>query len=413
MGTDPAATDPALAVWAALDRLAPPAGALGVALSGGGDSTALMQIAAEWARSRGRALAVATVDHALRPESAAEARQAGDAARALGLDHDILTWRDHGAGNVMAQARQARLRLLSQWARGRGLAAVLLGHTQDDLAETLLMRLSRGAGLDGLAAMAGARQAQDMLWLRPMLAVGRAELRDWLRGRGIGWVDDPSNDDPGFDRARIRQALAALGLDTAALAQSARLLAQARAALDLMAGEWARQAQAAQGALHLPAALMQAAPPETRRRVLLAAVRWVTGAGYAPRESQTAHALSAFALGRRATLAGALLDPRGATLLIHREPAAAGRSPTVTGGTWDERWRVPDLPAGQHWGALGHAPLPGLDWRGAGFDRDQAAALPAIWQGRALIAAPLIDGHALRPQPLRDRHDFTAMFAVH
>lgn len=412
----PMAADPETTIRAALDRLtdrlSPCQAPLGVAVSGGGDSTALMHIAASWARENGTRLEAATVDHALREASAQEARDAGDAARALGLHHQTLTWRDHGTGNLMSQARDARLRLLSQWAQNRGLRAVLLGHTRDDLAETLLMRLSRGAGVDGLAAMADARQAQNMLWLRPMLAVGRAELRGWLRGRGIAWVDDPSNENPDFERVRMRQTIATAGLDSAALAQSAQLLAQARAALDQHAAIWAGHARADHAALCLPAELMQA-PAETRRRVILAAQRWVTGADYGPRETQTTHALAALTEGRRATLAGALLELRGDSLLIHREPAAALRCPPVGGGIWDDRWHLADLPEGRHWAALGFAHLPGLDWRGAGLTHDQAAALPAIWQGETLLAAPLIGGEGALPRPVRGLADFATMFALH
>ena len=135
----------------------------------------------------------ATVDHGLRPGSGDEARQAGAAAQALGIPHEVLLWQRAGSGNLMAAARDARLRLLSDWAHRHGLAAVVLGHTQDDQAETLMMRLNRGAGVDGLAAMAPLRAALGIRWLRPMLGLSRADLRHWLTARGIGWVDDPSN----------------------------------------------------------------------------------------------------------------------------------------------------------------------------------------------------------------------------
>ena len=145
--------DPAARIRSALDRLAGDLPALGLAVSGGGDSIALMHVAAEWAQ--GRRIMVATVDHGLRDGSAAEAEEVARAARALGLSHAVLLWRrDTQVGNLMAQARDARLRLLSGWARRNDLPAVALGHTADDLAETLLMRLARGSGVDGLSAMA-------------------------------------------------------------------------------------------------------------------------------------------------------------------------------------------------------------------------------------------------------------------
>ena len=196
-------------VHAALDRVAGDMSRIGIAFSGGGDSTALMHLARDWAR--GRHLMVATVDHGLRAESAAEAVLCHRAAAGLGLPHATLLWqRGTEAGNLMAAARDARLRLLSGWAARNRLEAVLLGHTQDDQAETVLMRLARGSGVDGLAGMAPRRDAFAMTWLRPMLEVSRAELRDWLESRGIGWLDDPSNDNSDYDRVRIRKADAAL-----------------------------------------------------------------------------------------------------------------------------------------------------------------------------------------------------------
>ena len=160
--------DPAFCIHAALDRLAGDLPAMGIAVSGGGDSVALMHMVAEWAR--GRRIMVATVDHGLRPESAAEARQVSRAARALGLPHATLLWqRGTETGNLMANARDARLRLLSGWAQRNNLSAVALGHTADDQAETLLMRLARGSGIDGLASMAEWRDRFGIRWLRPML----------------------------------------------------------------------------------------------------------------------------------------------------------------------------------------------------------------------------------------------------
>lgn len=213
---------------AALDRLAGALPSLGIALSGGGDSTALMHLAQGWGRAR---LMAATVDHGLRPGSADEARRAGQGAAALGIPHETLVWHRQGGGNLMGAARDARLRLLADWARRHGLSAVLLGHTLDDQAETLLMRLARGAGLDGLCGMADRREAEGALWLRPLLTISRAELRDWLAARGIGWIDDPSNERDDFHRVRLRKAMTGLDLPLPQLAQSLQNLGMARDAL--------------------------------------------------------------------------------------------------------------------------------------------------------------------------------------
>lgn len=411
------------------DRLAGDLGPIGIAFSGGGDSSALLHLAAGW--RQGRRVLAATVDHGLRPESAREAAAAGAVSRAAGIPHSILRWH-RGEGeraNLMAAARDARLRLLSAWARAEGLSAVLLGHTLDDQAETFLMRLARGAGVDGLAAMADRRDSSGMVWLRPLLGCGRQELRDWLAGQGLGWVDDPSNENTDFERVRMRKALDLLQITPESFAVSARNLASARAALQQVAMQTAAGAEAALGSLSLPIGPFLQAPFEIRRRLLVAALRWMNGQDYPARRDKIAHALDAVGLGRKITLEGVMIWPEAQHLRLIREPAAAARAaaaPLDAEGCaeWDDRWRVcigmaagqgdgAELPAslaGAELRALGHEALAALDWRGAGLRHDEAAALPALWQGQRLIAAPIAakgaptradGGPPLRFTPLR------------
>ncbi|MFC3168449.1 tRNA lysidine(34) synthetase TilS [Paracoccus fontiphilus] len=407
------APGPALRIHAALDRLAADMPAIGVAVSGGGDSVALMHMAAEW--GRGRRIMVATVDHGLRPESAAEARQVGRAARALGLSHATLLWqRETEAGNLMANARDARLRLLAGWAQRNGLSAVLLGHTADDQAETLLMRLARGSGIDGLASMAEWREAFGTRWLRPMLGAGRQELRDWLRMRGIAWADDPSNENEDFDRIRIRKAIGAMGLDVAALARAANHIGEARDALSHYAAHAARDAIIHNGSVTLPRRAYGDAPPEIRRRLIVAACRWITGADYPPRRNTVLHALNAIATGHRVTLDGALIEPAGDRIRLMREAAAALRAPDSQGETWDNRWKIIGLKSDQHVAALGMGQVARVKWRLSGLGRDEAAATPAIWEGDRLIAAPLIRAAApYDVRPLRGAADFHRLVMAH
>lgn len=416
--SDPAAMtapppDPAARIRAALDRLAGDLPAIGIAVSGGGDSVALMHVMARWAGHR--RIRVATVDHGLRAESAAEARAMARSAAGLGLPHDTLRWqRDRDGGNLMAEAREARLRLLSDWARRHDLPAMALGHTADDQAETLMMRLARGAGLDGLAAMAERRESHGVLWLRPMLDVGRAELRDWLRARGIGWIDDPSNENEDFDRIRIRKAMAAAGLDTGALARTAHHLAEARDALAHYAAALGAEASVARGSIALPRASFRAAPPEIRRRLLIAACRWISGAGYPPRRATVLHALRAIETGSRVTLDGALITPDADHIRLIREPAAAQRAAASPGPLWDNRWRIGGLGDGQVITALGYDALRDLAWRESGLGQDEAAASPAIRQGTRLIAAPLLQPSIDFPvTAIRGAADFRRLILAH
>ena len=204
-------------IHARLDRNHPGSEPIALAYSGGGDSHALLCIAVRWARARGIVLHALIVDHALRPQSGAEARQALDAARRLGAQPDILRWSgDKPATGIQAAARQARHVLLAQACRTRNIDQLLLAHTRDDQAETVWMRLQAGAGWRGCAGMA--ERVASPVWpqgrgvelLRPLLDTGRTDLRDYLRAAGEDWIEDPSNQDPRYTRIRIRRRLSAL-----------------------------------------------------------------------------------------------------------------------------------------------------------------------------------------------------------
>lgn len=400
-------------IIAALDRLAGDLPAMGLAVSGGGDSVALMHMVADWAASR--RVMVATVDHGLRAESTDEARQVNRTAKVLGLDHTTLRWQpETDTGNMMANARDARLQLLSDWARQNDLPAVLLAHTADDVAETLMMRLARGSGIDGLAGMAEYREAFGMVWIRPMLQAGRTQLRDWMQARSISWIDDPSNDNEDYERVRIRKAMATLGIKVDALVRSAGHIREARNALSYYASVASDSAIARNGTLLLPRLPFREAPPEIARRLLIAGCRWITGADYPPRRATVMHAMAATSAGSRVTLDGALIDPSGDRLSLSREPAAALRAETSTGPVWDNRWRIDGLRPGQHVAALGTQPLLQLNWRASGLSRDETAASPAIWQGGTLIAAPLLRRDpSYRVTPLRGAADFRRMVMAH
>ncbi|TCM19796.1 tRNA(Ile)-lysidine synthase [Novosphingobium sp. PhB165] len=223
------------AVWPELGQEAT---RLGVAVSGGPDSTALLLLAA--AALPGRVEA-ATVDHGLRPESAREAADVALLCGRLGIPHATLRV-TVAPGNVQAEARAARYAAMAGWVTERGLSALATAHHADDQAETLLMRLNRGSGVAGLAGTRGRGRVPETAipLLRPMLEWRRAELGAVVVAAGVSAVDDPSNANDRFDRVRIRKALAdADWLDVAAVARSAENLADADAALEWMAAlEW-------------------------------------------------------------------------------------------------------------------------------------------------------------------------------
>lgn len=338
-----------------------------------------------------------TVDHGLRPEAAAEAAWVGRLCAGLGVPHDTLHWLGwDGAGNLQDQARRARLSLIADWARAAGLGAVALGHTQDDQAETVLMRLARRAGVDGLSAMAAQRRAQGMTWLRPLLSVSRDDLRAYLRARGQEWIDDPSNDALRFDRVKARRALvhlAPLGITPAVLAGVADQMRMARSALGHQTEAAARQiARIEGGDVVMDRAGFQGLPDEIRRRLLVGALGWVGSADYGPRAASVQALLSAVDAGRGGTLAGCRISLRARALRVAREWQAVRGMVAAPGQLWDRRWQVsgPDF-NGLDVRALGEAGLSAVgDWRTSGLPRASLLASPAVWRAEVLIAAPLV-----------------------
>jgi tRNA(Ile)-lysidine synthase len=412
-----------LAMAAAFGDTPPPA--LGVALSGGGDSVALTLLLHDWARPRGVALHAATVDHGLRPGSRAESEGAGRFCAGLGLSHDILPWAGpDGRGNLMDAARRARQALIADWARARGIGAVALGHTCDDQAETVLMRLARGSGVDGLSGMAAQRQAGGVMWLRPLLAVSRDNLRAVLRARGVGWVDDPSNDDPRFDRVKARRALAVLaplGLGAAGLVATAARMATARAALGQAAADLcdALVTVDAAGDLLIDAAILDA-PEDLRDRIIAQAVMALSGAAYRPRHAALHRMIATLAAGGRATLQGCAAErARDGRLRLGREVHAVAGLTAPPGALWDGRWRL-HPPQGtaadgietRALGAAGLAFCP--EWRARGLGRRALMAGPAVWRGASLVAAPLArDDPGWRAELTRGRDELRSALIFH
>jgi tRNA(Ile)-lysidine synthase len=281
---------------AALAGPAPPA--FGVAVSGGPDSLALLLLAEAAFPGLPQA---ATVDHRLRPESAGEAAFVHDLCAARGIAHATLTGPPI-LGNVQAGARALRYRLLGTWARERGLAFVLTAHHQDDQAETLLLRLQRGAGLAGLAGIRPGAGIEGLTVLRPLLGWRKAELAEIVAEAGLAAVEDPSNNDERYDRSRLRKQLAATDwLDAPALARSAAALGEAEEALDWTVEQLiAERTDSARNGLTFDATDL---PAELRRRALLRLLALLVPAD-PPRGDSVQRLLGALDAGETATLAG-------------------------------------------------------------------------------------------------------------
>jgi tRNA(Ile)-lysidine synthase len=319
--------------------------AIVLAVSGGPDSIALMWLAARWRRglAHGPRLIAVTVDHGLRAEAAREARDVKCLARSLDLLHRTVRWT--GAKpktGLPAAARAARYRLLAQAARTNGATHILTAHTRDDQAETLLMRLLRGSGIAGLAAMARQTERDGMLLARPFLQVSKAQLIATLNKARLGFADDPTNRDPGFTRPRIRAimpALAAEGGDARNLARLASRLARANAAVEVLvdgAERYLALRDRQSSDAGFDAKAFAALPEEIRLRLLLRAINRCGHEG--PAELGKVEALLA-ALDRtvaakpaarrprlKQTLAGALISLTDDRIRIVPAPPRRGRA---------------------------------------------------------------------------------------
>lgn len=290
-------------------------------MSGGPDSLALLILA--HAAFTGR-FEVATVDHGLRPESAEEATMVARLCAERGIDHATLRAEVARKGNLQANARAARYRALGDWACESRLTAIVTAHHLDDQAETLLMRLNRGAGVRGLAGMraiAAVPGRLELPLLRPLLGWTRAELARIVAESGFSPAADPSNRDTRFERAAMRQALTrAEWLDPAALAASARHLAEAEEALVWAAArEWLERVERRPDGF----AYRPAAPRAIRLRVLERILAEISREG-APRGSEIARLDRCLAGSGTATLAGVRASTDGAAWIF--VPAPARRS---------------------------------------------------------------------------------------
>ncbi|MET0606759.1 MAG: tRNA lysidine(34) synthetase TilS [Beijerinckiaceae bacterium] len=245
-----------------------------IAASGGPDSIALLGLATRWrAAIAAPPLIAATFDHGLRPESAREARQVKAFARSLCVDHRTLKWSgEKPASRLQERAREARLAALTRFAASRGCSHLALAHHEDDQAETVLMRLAAGSGIEGLAGMSCIATRDGVILHRPLLSQSKARLVATCRARGWPYVEDPSNADARFARSRWRSLASELAAEGLSSGRLARLAARARRmndAVERAVEDWLAQhpPQVHRGGLAIPASAWRSAPDELQVRI--------------------------------------------------------------------------------------------------------------------------------------------------
>jgi len=350
------------AVRAHLERLGNSPCLLG--LSGGGDSLALLLIASRWAQENGVQLTPVIIDHAMRAESANEAQFAARRASQLGLSPQTICWdRDKPTTGIQAAARNFRLNAFAKLAQNARATTVLLGHTRDDQAETVWMRLQAGGGPDALAGMT--MQSPLPLWpqgrgvsiYRPLLDTTRTQLRDWLTEQGESWVDDPSNENRAYTRIRNRETLAQLsvdGFDVASLCAAAMKFQAAKQDVAESAGRVFLKSMTLLpwgGARIDHLALRASAEPAALRA--LDAVRAAVSGDPIRRPEASHRLLEAFHSEKAVTAGGVALTLHKGSWYLVRDPGAisgrADKSITSTGVVqagsqriWDGRFLISD-----------------------------------------------------------------------
>lgn len=383
---------------------------IAVAVSGGADSMALALLTDRWSRQkRGRVVAL-TVDHGLREGSRAEAREAHRCLASRGIECQLLTWRGaKPVSGIQAAARTARYGLMTEWCRRHGVLHLLMAHHREDQAETVLHRLSRSSGSDGLAGMAACRELAHVRLLRPCLDIPKDRLRAVLTREKMAWAEDPSNRNAAFTRVRLRALMPSLakeGVDAKTLAGMANRMGEVRAALE---GETARLlARHAtlypEGYAELAHAPLTMLDKELVMRALSALLLCIGGGTYPARKDGLVRlydALMASDPPRPRTLGGCRVLCRGGRLLIVRE---AGRSAAVsveegTRTIWDNRYLIdfrrplkgkPRRGTIRALGDTGWAAVrrANLVPQPVGLPAAARAALPALYMGQTLIAVP-------------------------
>ncbi|MGE4061762.1 MAG: tRNA lysidine(34) synthetase TilS [Rhodospirillaceae bacterium] len=332
-----------------------PGARLATAVSGGADSMALVLLLARWARENNATVHALTVDHALRDAAADEARQVAAWLAPLDIPHTTLRWAEGvayrgRASSAQAVARDARYRLMMDWCMANGCSHLFVAHHADDQAETFLLRLARGSGVDGLAAMTPLVERGGIRLARPLLAVPKDRLVAYLRDIGQPWIEDPSNHDPNYGRTRLRAARTILereGLSSGRLLATADHMRRARAALDYYVGELLARACTwdEYGVGRVDLGQFLAAPEEIGLRGLARVLMTAGGQVYRPRFERLLRLYESLRTGpwRDSTLHGCVLVRGGAQLTVAREAAQIGDDLAIAGDAkviWDGRFEV-------------------------------------------------------------------------
>lgn len=399
--------------------------AFAVAVSGGSDSMALALLMHKFAQESGIKIIALTVDHHLRAESSQEAATVGKWLSARGIAHKILSWDEaKNLSNIHAKARKARYTLMVDFCASQGIKILCVGHTMDDQAETVLMRLMRGSGVDGLAAIAPSSKVFGIHAVKPLLEFTREELREYLRAEKQDWVNDPSNENTRFTRVKVRNLISTTEspeLFKKRLAATATHMARAKNYIE----EKIKQSLAGiftfhnEGFFTVKLNEFRHLHEEERLRSLAAALQHISGNTYKTRFRNLEILHNKIMSGEPlngSTLWGCSItssQKKGEEnlLFIYREPSAVSGDASIAAGqkiNWDGRFACKAGKTGDSnlkVGALGRQGLEILLNLEFDFSKVQKKSnfimprkiiysLPALWRLEKLLAVPHIGYYA-------------------
>jgi len=331
-----------------LDSLSYNPAALGIAVSGGSDSLSLLFLINSWSNKKNLKIIILTVDHNLRNGSADEALYVGELCNKLGLQHKTLLWgHEDIKGNLSANAREARYRLMQNSIPSG--AILITGHTLDDQAETFLMRLRRGSGVDGLASMAEQSYLSfgndEMIIFRPLLDFERQTLRSVLKFYEVDWIEDPTNNDPSFERVRVRDLLARfveIGIDKNTISRTAFLMQSAKTALNQYALDcYEKFGSCDNGDIIFDFDEFSKQPLDIKRRLMSASQKWISNQKYRPRLSQVDALINSIDEKITFSGSGTICYVHNNSIKITREVNACVNEVDASNGViFDRRWKL-------------------------------------------------------------------------
>jgi len=386
------------------------------AVSGGADSLALTLLASQWAQKNGFSFQAVSVDHGLRSESANECQQVHSWLQKHGIRHTILKWNSaHVTSRLQEKAREARYKLIGEWCYQNHVTHVLLGHHFDDQIETYLMRYNKGSDFEGLAGMSAEIVRNGVRYLRPLLATRKNNLKDVLRELGQSeWVEDPSNQNPHFDRVALRQQIQQFSTEKITRIQENIIKnQQRRVEWELRINNHVNHLVTLDnfGVAHCDKTLFQL-PEEQGKAVLQRCLMTVGGFEYPPRRSKTKAIYETLRHQQfHQTCHGCLFVEKGSTIQIIREMGKSNVAQKINKERfiWDHRFEYCGQCLPEHsldfltekgWQQI-VASCPTL--KDATITRKALYSLPAIWSRNHVICVPHLNYQSAKGQGIRDQ----------